>query len=218
MLHVLKRNPLFEGLTPAELDHVIQCHQPRIVTFLEGQTVFSLGDTLQEVGVVITGQIALFKSDFSGNESIIQTMNIAESFGEAIAMTPNETTRVYAKATERTTVAFFRMAMFTTQAAHPCGYGLKIQLNLMRVLAQKLIQLHKKIDILAKRSIRERVLDYFLQLAHHGSECVIPFNRQALADYLNVDRSALAREMKKMQEEGLFTLQGRHVILKRSSS
>ena len=211
MLHILKQNPLFFNLTDEALEHLIHCHKPRTVSFVPNETIFSWGDTLDEVGIVMAGRIALMKSDYEGNETIIQTMKPSESFGEAVAVTPHARSSVYAIAKEQSIVVFFRMGMFFQQAKHPCDVGAKIQQNLMRVLAQKLILLHKKIDILSKRTIREKVLEYFMQLSEGKETFLIPLNRQAFANYLNVDRSALAREMKHMQEEGLLTLSGREV-------
>lgn len=211
MFHIIKKNPLFFNLTDETLDHLIRCHKPRMVTYVANETVFSWGDSLRDVGIVITGKINLVKTDFDGNESIIQTMNSSESFGEAVAVIKDARTSVYAIAKERSVVAFLSVEMFFQQAKHPCNVGIQIQENLIRVLAQKLIILHKKIDILSKRTIRDKVLDYFMQLSEGSETFDIPLNRQAMANYLNVDRSALAREMKNMQEEGLFKLLGRQV-------
>ena len=216
MHHILKKNPLFKNLTEQELDQFIACQKPRVMTYQAKQTVFHKYERLTEIGIVIAGEILLVKEDFFGNESIIQNMTKGQSFGEAIALHPNETTRVRAVAKEMTVVAFFNIQGFYALCAKACDYHQKIQQNLMLVLASKLVSLHKKIDVMSKRTIREKLLDYLSQLSQDKESIVtIPYTRQELANYLNVDRSALAREMRFMIDEGLIEVNKQTIILKR---
>lgn len=207
MIHVLKNNALFKGLNTQELDQLIACQKPRIKTYQAKEIVFHKGSLLSEIGIVITGCVLLYKDDYLGNESIIQTMMDGDSFGEAVALNPNEKTMVYAVTNVTTTIAFFNMNHFVSPCKKFCAYHQKTQQNLMRVLSRKLILLQKKLDVLSKRSIRDRLLQYLNQLDKDSDHWVtIHLNRQELANYLNVDRSALSREMGHLIQEKILEI------------
>ena len=213
MIHILKKSPLFVGLSPQELDHFIACKKPVVKTFHPREIIFAEDSHIKEIGVIITGEALISKTDIYGNENIILHLKEADSFGEAIALAQNEPSRVNVIAKSQTVIAFFDINQFITGCQMFCSYHQKINENLLQVLAKKLIELHKKVDTLSKRSIRDKLLEYIHYCPKlEKNVALIPFSRQELANYLNVDRSALSREMKTMVDEKIIKVEGKKII------
>lgn len=213
MIHILKKSPLFVGLSPQELDHFIACKKPVVKTFRPREIIFAEDSHIKEIGVIITGEALISKTDIYGNENIILHLKEADSFGEAIALAQNEPSRVNVIAKSQTVIAFFDINQFITGCQMFCSYHQKINENLLQVLAKKLIELHKKVDTLSKRSIRDKLLEYIHYCPKlEKNVALIPFSRQELANYLNVDRSALSREMKTMVDEKIIKVEGKKII------
>ena len=213
MIHILKKSPLFIGLSPQELDHFIACKKPVVKTFHPREIIFAEDSHIKEIGVIITGEALISKTDIYGNENIILHLKEADSFGEAIALAQTEPSRVNVIAKSQTVIAFFDINQFITGCQMFCSYHQKINENLLQVLAKKLIELHKKVDTLSKRSIRDKLLEYIHYCPKlEKNVALIPFSRQELANYLNVDRSALSREMKTMVDEKIIKVEGKKII------
>lgn len=213
MIHILKKSPLFVGLSPQELDHFIACKKPIVRTFYARDIIFAEDSYIKEIGVIITGEVLISKTDYYGNENIILHLKEADSFGEAIALAQHEPSRVNVIAKTQTVIAFFDINQFITGCQVFCNYHQKINENLLQVLAKKLIELHKKVDTLSKRSIRDKLLEYLNYCPKvEKNIALIPFSRQELANYLNVDRSALSREMKAMIDEKIIKVEGKKIV------
>ena len=213
MIHILKKSLLFVGLSPQELDHFIACKKPVVKTFQPREIIFAEESHIKEIGVIITGEALISKNDIYGNENIILHLKEADSFGEAIALAQHEPSRVNVIAKSQTVIAFFDINQFITGCQMFCSYHQKINKNLLQVLAKKLIELHKKVDTLSKRSIRDKLLEYIHYCPKlEKNVALIPFSRQELANYLNVDRSALSREMKTMVDEKIIKVEGKKII------
>lgn len=217
MINILEKNKLFKGLTSNEIDHILSCHEPMVKTFEAHEHVFMKGEELEHFGVVLSGRLHLLKDDFYGNESIVQKVYPSDSFGEAIALIEKEPTPVRVLAAVKSTVVFFNMRRFITQCERACDHHRRLKENLLQQFAVKLLSLHEKIELLSKKTIRDKLLDYFNRQRErqHSKTIELPFSRQELADYLNADRSAMVREMKKMREDGIIRVRGNTIdILK----
>lgn len=212
MIHILKKCPLFFGLSPQELDHFIACKKPQVRTYQSKEIILAENDQFNAIGIIIAGEVLLSKTDFYGNENIIAYLKEGNSFGEAIALAQNELSRVNVIAKSATVIALFDIHQFISGCQMFCSYHQKITENLLHVLSKKLIELHKKVDTLSKRTIREKLLEY-LNHCHQieKNTVLLHFSRQELANYLNVDRSALAREMKAMTDEKIIKLEGKMI-------
>ena len=209
MIHVLEKNPLFKQLSSADVEHLIACLKPEVRTYQAGETIFMSHERLQAFGIVIAGTIELLKDNFYGHETLIQTMGPAASFGEAVALKPDSLTRVRAVSKTMSSIAFFNMARFLSQCATPCRQHQTLQRNLLEMLAGKLVDLHQKIDLITQPTIRDKLLDFLHQeqIKHQSNTFTLALSRQRLADTLNVNRSALGRILKTLQEEGVLRVE-----------
>ena len=203
---VLLSTPLFQDLSHNDLVSLLQCLSANRKKFSQGEIIFLSGEPINRIGVILQGSITIIKEDFLGNRSILAEFRRGNIFGEAFAFAKNEKSSVTVISASESEILFIDANKIFTFCASACSFHSKLIENMLRIIANKNIILNEKIDVLSKRTIRNRLLS-FLQIqsqkigANHFS---IPFNRQELADYLCVDRSALSNELSKLQNEGYF--------------
>jgi CRP-like cAMP-binding protein len=214
-LSALKSCPLFSDITEKELDSMLSCLDAIEKTYEKNAFIFLAGQPAQAVGIVLTGSVTIQHEDFWGNRAILMRLGPGEMFAEAFSCAGSKNLPVSAEAAEKTTIMLMDCRRIITTCSSACVFHTLLIRNLLNVLAQKNILLTRKIEHLTKHSTREKLLSYLsaqAQLAGAG-RFDIPFNRQELADYLSVDRSAMSSELGKMRDEGLLSFERNHFEL-----
>jgi len=168
---------------------------------------------------VLTGSVTIESDDIFGNRSVLDKVGPGQVFAETYACVPNEPMLVNVAAAENCTVLFLKTAQILSPCAVNCRHHGKLIENLLLVSAQKNLSLSRRIFHTAPKTIRGRLISYlsFQAIRENSDSFTIPFNRQQLADYLSVDRSALSKEMGKMRDEGILNFSKNHFELKRTS-
>ena len=204
-------SPLFRGLTPAEWDALAQTGQLRTKTFSRHEIIFHAGSRIHEVGVVLRGSVHIENLDLWGTKTILSSIPAGQVFAETYAFC-GDAMLVDAVAAEDCEVRFVNAAAFSGGSS--AGQD-KLLHNLLAVSMRKNLSLSQRIFCTTPKTVRGRLLTYFsAQTASCGRlEFDIPFNRQQLADYLNLDRSALSKELCRMRDEGLLQFEKNHFIL-----
>lgn len=196
--------PLFRGLTPEDLGQMDRCRCLRQKQFARREIIFHVGETVHEVGVVLSGSVHIENVDPWGNKSILSQTGPGQTFAETYAFC-GELLMVDAVAAEDCEVLFLNVSALSCPHAE---YRWQEQLlrNLLQISMHKNLSLSRRIFCTTPKTIRGRLLTYLSgQAVRAGkAEFTIPFNRQQLADYLNLDRSALSKEMGRMRDEGLI--------------
>ena len=202
----LCRTPLFRGTSPQEAEEMLGCLGAERRTFSRGQRIYRAGDTVTALGVVLQGRVLIESADLWGNTTVLDSVGPGQIFAETYACCPGEPLMVDVTAAEAAEVLFLRMERVLQVCPNSCAYHSRLIRNLLTLSAQKNLTLSRKILHTSPKTIRGRLLSYLSsQALRSGSRSfTIPFNRQQLADYLNVDRSALSNELSKMQREGLL--------------
>lgn len=202
----LKNTALFQGIEPNEMEPLLHCMSATQKSYAKGDTIYRIGEPIRSVGLVTSGLIHLVKDDFWGNRSILAEVACGELFGETYACVPSEPLGVSVIATKPTEVLFLDIRKILTVCSSACGFHTRLIHNLLSVLAQKNLLLTKKMEHITKRNTREKLLSYLSSesLKKGSSIFEIPFNRQQLAEYLSVDRSAMSNELSKLREEGIL--------------
>jgi CRP-like cAMP-binding protein len=193
----LKHIPLFQGLGSSEISKVYDCFGGEIRHYEIGKVVINAGETLKKFGVVLGGQ-----AQVCGINSCVVTA-IYEG-GYIGALLSGKSSPVTVKAADSLTVLFLPFNKLTGQCLKNCKYHTKVLNNFIDEISSKAISLYKRIDCLVKPTIREKVMAYFNQFEHFEQSFDIPFNREEMAKHLNVERSALSRELSKMKNDGLI--------------
>ena len=192
---------LFWGFSEEEAESVLKC--------------LSAVNTITSVGMVLTGSVQVIREDYWGNRQIIAVMGEGQLFGESYACAGGEPLMVSVMAEENTEVLFLEVGRLLTVCSMACRFHSRVIQNLLKVIAGRNLTLTTKIDHMSKKTIREKVLSYLSYQAEKQGKnrFEIPFNRQQLADYLAVDRSALSAELSKMQKEKLISYDRNHFNL-----
>ena len=202
----LSKTPLFEGCSPDEVKSMLGCLGAKQSVYKKGEYIYSAGDNVHSIGVVLSGGVNIESDDLWGNNSILNHIEAGQIFAETYACVPNEPMMVNAVADSRCEVLFLDIGRVLGICPSACAHHSRLIRNLLVVTAQKNLNLSRRILHTSSKSIRGRLISYLsFQAARQGGNTVaIPFNRQQLADYLSVDRSAMPNELGKMQKDGLI--------------
>ena len=205
-LEILKKVALFNGIGEENLQGLLICLGIKIVHYNRGQTLFSSGTDTLSLGIVLSGQVHIVKEDYYGNRHIIACIDAGNIFGEAFVCAEIKTLPVSISAITESDIMFIDYHKIIAPCSNACAFHGKLIDNMLKIIARKNILLSQKIDLISRRSTREKLLAYLSFQAEnaHSSHFSIPFNRQELADYLSVDRSAMSAELCKMRDEGLL--------------
>ncbi len=195
---------LFRGLAPHEISAVLGCISANRQSYSKHSFVIRAGETVTRAGIVLRGELHIVREDFWGNQTIHAICRPADLFGEVFACLPNHTADVSVLAKQDTEVLYLDMQHLLTFCSNSCAFHNRLIHNYVTVLAQKNRVLSQKIRHCTQRTIRGKVLSYLSEQAVLSGSTTfrIPFNRQQLADYLSVDRSALSAELSRLQTEG----------------
>lgn len=212
---IIQRSPLFAGMGADEVMSIIECLAPISKTYHKDDFALRIGDKVTSLGMVLSGTVHVIKEDFWGNRNIIAQISPGQLFAEAFACAQNANASVDVVALEPTRILYFDMHKVLTTCASNYTFHIPLMHNLLSVLAQKNLHLNEKLTHLSKRTTREKLLSYLSAEAQRQGNATfrIPFNRQQLADYLSVDRSALSNELGKMSDAGLLRFDRNHFTL-----
>lgn len=205
-LSILKNTLLFVNVAEDDLSDMLNCLSAKTKTFRKDDYIWMAGDPADTVGIVLSGVALIIREDFWGNRAVIDKLESGQIFGEAFSCAQTEHIYVSVMALERTEVLFMDYKKIVTTCSSACIFHVSLIKNMLRILGKKNIMLTQKMDFMAKRTIREKLLAYLSsQAMEKRDNCFsIPFSRQELADYLATDRSAMSRELSKLRDEGVL--------------
>ncbi len=206
-IDALHNMPLFQGIGKTELSQLISCLSAGERKYDKGQIIFMAGDTPKHLAVVLDGNVRVFREDLLGNRTILGEFGKGELFGETFALAKSEALSVTVAATQPSQILLIEGWRITGTCPHCCGFHSRLIENMMAILAKKNLLLTEKMEIMAKRTTRDKLMYYLSAQSQRACSLSfeIPFNRQELADYLCVDRSAMSSELGKLQREGILT-------------
>lgn len=214
-LKILKKCPLFSAIGDDDLLRMLNCLGAKVVAFEKKYTVLAEGSPAKYIGIVLSGAVQVVQVDYYGNRSILSEMGEAQVFGEAFACAESPAIPVTVIATETCEVMLIDSSHILHTCNNNCGFHQQLIFNLMKDLATKTIEFHQRIEITSKRSTREKLMTYLMLRAKQmdSNSFEIPFDRQELADYLEVDRSGLSAEIGKLRKEGILESEKNHFRL-----
>ena len=205
-LHILLSSGLFAGVEMQELSAMLRCLSPRIADYKKDSFILNAGETTDSFALVLEGAVHIIQEDFWGNRNILSAVFPGGAFAESYAATPDAPINVSALAAGDCRVMFLNLRRVLSTCPSACGHHRRIIENLLAKLAEKNRILSEKLSHMSKRSTRQKLLSYLsAEAVRQGREIFeIPFNRQQLADYLSVERSALSAELSRLKQEGLL--------------
>lgn len=204
--NLVKHTALFNGINEIEIDSMLTCMSAYVVRYKKGQMIYRVGDSVTLLGEVLSGKIHLIKEDFWGNKSILSELGVGQLFGEAYALSQSVLLELGVLAAESAEILFLDAKRMMTTCSSACKFHSKLIRNLLAVTAQNNLLMTRKMEYISHRTIRGKLLSYLSAESQYHKSAVfsISFNRQQLADYLYVDRSAMSNELCKLRDEGIL--------------
>lgn len=211
----IKKSRLFAGIDAHELEAMLGCLSATVRHFKKGDYIIRSGDSVSSVCLVISGGVHIQREDFWGNRTILSEVSESGLFGESYACAPSKPAPINAVAAQNSTIMFLDVRRIITTCPSACAFHARLIQNLITVLAFKNIMLTDKIEHISQRSTREKLLSYLSEQAQvaGSSSFEISFNRQQLADYLCVDRSAMSNALGQLRDEGVLNFNKAHFEL-----
>lgn len=200
----LKSSALFKNLNEYELASILNCLNPQNKTYSKDEFILLAGDPIKYFGIILTGKVHILKEDMLGNNHLLQTLSDGDLFAEVFVCAHIDTIPYSIYAASNCEVMFIDYQKILTPCSSICkNHALLIE-NIITILSHKSLLLTQKLDYLTRKTTREKLLAYLNDQVTLTSKhkFTIPFNRQELADYLSVDRSAMSNELSKLREEG----------------
>ena len=205
-LEILHRSPLFRGIEAKELSALLDCMGARPRRIKKGDTVLAAGERATHLGIVLAGRVQVSRLKADGQRIVMGEIRPGQLFAESFACAQAEALHVSATAGADGAVLLLDSGRLSAPCSAACAFHGRLIANLLSVLAHKNLALAGKVEVLSGRTIRERLLAYLEDLCLKAGKntVTVPFDRQALADYLCVDRSALSRAIGQLREEGVL--------------
>ncbi len=215
LVPVLKRTKLFSGVGDGNISTMLSCLGARLIKYKKGEYVLRQGEYLSDILVLAEGSLHIQRDDYWGNRSILGHIGVGEIFGEAYVAPDSGTLLNDVIAVEDSSVFFFDVKRVITTCSSACRFHTMVVQNLFFAISEKNRGLVQKLNYMSRRTTREKLISYLSEEAkkQNSSSITIPFNRQQLADYLSVDRSAMSNELGKMRDEGLLEFEKNHFRL-----
>lgn len=206
---------LFQNISYEDYQTLCTCLSARKETFQVGDTICHFGVQTHPLGVLANGSASIVRFEANGSRSILYPLKAHDVFGELLPFQNTRNENICVICEKECTVLFLDYNRILSPCAKACACHHQLLCNLLQVISEKSIRLSKRVEVLCKRTIREKLLCYFMHLSQQADSDTfhLPFSLMDLADYLSVDRSAMSRELKRLKEDGLISMSHKEVYL-----
>lgn len=205
--------PLFAGINPEELQIMLACLNPVVRSYRKNECLTVAGEKFLGVGVVLEGRAIVTKENAAGNRVIISTLQAGDVFGEMVAFSREKVWPATVFAQQNSEVFFLPPEKIVGNCPRQCLSHRLLITNMLRILSEKALMLKRKVEYLSIKSLRGKIATVLLEQAKKvgAATFMLPYNRNEMADFLNVARPSLSRELGKMKAEGLIDFHGASV-------
>lgn len=203
---------LFYNIEKNDVKKMLNCFDAKELHYKKDAMILSNISNTTQVGVIESGSAVIIRYNYNGTRTIIEKINEGDAFGR---ISPTFSEELYIIAEGETDVILFDYSRLINRCKKNCEYHNKLIDNMLQVLISKTQAYNERIEILTKKTIRDKLLAYFniLTKKQINKNITLPFTLTDLADYLSIDRSAMMREIKNLKEEGLINQKGKRIHL-----
>ena len=212
----LMKLPIFYNLKNEEIINILNFFNYSKENFEKNNFIFEIGKPISKIGIILSGEINIIKEDFWGNRNILNKFKSGEIFGEVFALAKVSPNNILVETSQNSKILFLDLTNFSIDNENNSNEILKFLSNIFKISLKKNILFTEKLEYISKKSIREKLLSFLSAEAqkNKSNSFFIKFDRQELADYLFVERSALSRELSSMKKDGLIDYKKNYFILK----
>lgn len=211
----VKNSNLFYGIKDDELKGILECFRARVRSYDSGEVIIRQGELVSNIYLVLEGSVNIEKDSYWGRRIIVSRVNENENIALGFVASKN-VSNIDAVSAQKTKVLILSYEKCTSMCQNACTRHRVLINNMFEILSKENIELIQKIENISQKSIRDKLLTYLSNEAQkqRSNSFEITFNRQDLADYLNIDRSAMSFELSKLQKEGYISYQKNKFVLK----
>lgn len=211
----LHKTPLFQDLKKDECESLINCLSPQIRYFAKNEIIILTGDSVHHVGIILFGTACAYTEYVNGSQTLISNLTPMSVFGEILFSTKTYKSPVTVYSTSDVAAAFIEYNKVYSMCTTACAAHRIFLQNMHKAIGDKYFYLFDRINILQEKRLRARIMTYLyaLKSRSEASTVTIPFSKTMLADYLLVNRSALSKELRKMEQDGIISVNGREFKL-----
>jgi len=197
----------FDQINDLEIENIAVSLNSKYKSYSKGDVIISQDDPIKGIGIILLGNVDIIKEDYFGKRSILANLKAPDFFGEVFVCAGITKSPVSVIANEETEIMLIDYNRIISSCSNSCSHHTQLIKNMLKLIANKNLVLNRKIDYLLIKSLRQKIATYLLDrfTVLGTKDFQIPFARAELADYLNVDRSALSRELSRMMSEGLIS-------------
>lgn len=213
---VMHKCRYFDGIPEEKYPNVLHCLRACRKSYQKDETVLGIGAQTQQAGVVLSGTLELVFYDENGNQINVNHISSGEVFGAELACSNRTKSPVHLRTVTGCEILFLDFNALLNPDAPPCPFRMRVAVNLLRDFAQQSLFLNQRLRIIGQKRLRDKIKVYLQTLELDENSCVeLPFSRNEMADFLYADRSALSRELSRMQKEGILSFHGQHFCILR---
>lgn len=200
------KTQLFSGFSEEMLLSVLPCLTPKYSQYKKGEAIVTAGSPFEGIGIVLRGELVLAKESVAGNRMILNVLREGDMFGEMVSFSEKKVWPASATAQSDCSVVFVSPEKVITQCDKYCSHHTVLIENLLKIMSRKALQLNRKVEYLTFKSLRAKLCAYLIEMHKSSGKLmfVLPMNREELADFFNVARPSISRELIKMKDEGLI--------------
>ncbi|MEA5093741.1 MAG: Crp/Fnr family transcriptional regulator [Sedimentibacter saalensis] len=216
IIKLIKDNQLFENINENEISAILKCSKATVESYQENQIVFEKEDTIQKMGIVLEGEFNLVSQKYSGTRVIVTSLEKGDLFGEALIFSSIKKSPYDLVSSGNSKVLLIPYGIFVNMCQEVCNFHKQLISNMLTILSDKIVMLNNKMTILNAETLKGRIALYLLSINKKTKTMTfnMPMNRQELAEFLNVTRPSLSRELSNMQKDGLIEIYRSSVKIK----
>lgn len=206
---------LFHDITNSDCKKMLTCMKAYTLEFQAGETIDTYNGRTRSIGILLQGNLSIIRYEYSGSRTILEDLSPGDIFGEALALYLPEYSCITALCQKNCSILFLDYEHLIQNCSKVCACHTQLIRNMLWLLSEKSRLLSERIEVLSQRSIRDKLLCFFRQQAAktQSAAFTLSFSMIDFADFLSVNRSAMVRELKKMREEGIVTVDKRRITL-----
>lgn len=214
-IDTLQSSLLFRNIGGESLSALLDCLKPKIRKYKQKKIIITHGQSFKGIGIVASGKVALTKELYSGSRIMMEILSAGGIFGETVAFSEHKVWPVTVIAQEDSCLLFLPQKKIISTCANVCPSHTTMIMNMLQILSNKAYMLDKKIEHISAKNIRGKISSYLLDIyrQNENNEFTIPMKRHELADYLNIPRPSLSREMSLMRRAGIIDFHGKDITV-----
>jgi CRP-like cAMP-binding protein len=209
-MDALKKCVLFDDIGEIEINKILHCLNYRIIQYKKNDYMILLNQKLDGVGIVLNGEAAVVKENINGNRIIVNTFHVGEMFGEVLILSRETEWPATIQALSDCVIMYINPEKILDICENVCSHHKVLLSNLVRVVSKKAYDLNRKVEYLSLKSINGKLSKYLLEQSAKSGKLTfkLPLNREKLADFLNISRPSMSRELGNMRDKGIIDFHG----------